>query len=83
MTRSCGGDLIGKVDQDPRAPLDLLKHLPPNQNLSIVCLSSTLLTLTGGYPQPPFSGKGQLRALANKSPGHERSISNQTLPMAL
>ena len=41
-------------------------------------LSPTLLTLTGGYPRPPFSGKHQLMALINKSPGHERSISIQT-----
>ena len=25
-----------KVDQDSRDPLDLLKHLPPNQNLSVL-----------------------------------------------
>jgi len=31
--------------------------------------------ITGGYPQPPFSGKSQLRALINKSPGHEMNIS--------
>ena len=36
MTRSCGGDLTGKVDQDLRDSLDLLEHLPPNQNLSTV-----------------------------------------------
>ena len=50
MTRSCGRDLTSKVDQDSRDPLDLLEHLPQNQNLSvcltILCLSSTLLTLT-------------------------------------
>ena len=45
---------------------------------TILCLSPTLLTLTGGYPQPPFSEENQLRALVNKSPGHERSISIQT-----
>ena len=31
--------------------------------LTILCLSPTLLTLTGVYPRPPFSGKNQLRAL--------------------
>ena len=41
-------------------------------------LSPTPLTLTGGYPQPPFSGENQLRALAKKSPGHERNLSNST-----
>ena len=45
---------------------------------TISCLSPTPLTLTGGYPRPPFSGENQLRAIANKSPGHEMHISNQT-----
>ena len=38
MTRSCGGDLTGKADQDSRDSLDLLEHLPRNQNLSVYCL---------------------------------------------
>ena len=42
---------------------------------TILCFSPTLLTLTGGYPQPPFSEENQLRALVNKSSGLERSIS--------
>ena len=29
-------DLISKADQDSRDPLDLLEHLPPNQNLSVL-----------------------------------------------
>ena len=41
---------------------------------TIVCLSPTLLTLTGDCPQPPFSEESQLKALVNKSPGLERSI---------
>ena len=44
---------------------------------TILCFSPTLLTLAGGYPQPPFSEENQFRALINKSPGHERSISIQ------
>ena len=40
----------------------------------ILCFSPTLLTFTGGYPQPPFSEENQLRALVTKSPGLERSI---------
>ena len=48
---------------------------PESVCLTILCLSPTLLTLTGGYPRPPFSGKSQRRALVNKSPGHERNIS--------
>ena len=55
---------------------------PESVCLTILCLSPTLLTLAGGYPRPPFSGKSQLRALINKSPGHERSISIQTPLMA-
>ena len=47
---------------------------PESVCLTILCLSPTLLTLTGGYLRPPFSGKNQLRALVNKSPGHERNI---------
>ena len=47
--------------------------------LTILCFSPTLLTLTGGYPQPPFSGKNQLRALVN---GHDKSVSIQTPLMA-
>ena len=34
MTRPCGRDLTSKADQDLRDPLDLLEHLPQNQNLS-------------------------------------------------
>ena len=41
---------------------------------TVLCLSPTLLTLTGGYPRPPFSEENQLKALVNKSPGLERSI---------
>jgi len=68
-----------KVDQDSRDSLDLLEHLPRNQNLSVCCslyyaFHQTLLTLTGDYPRPPFSEENQLKALVNKSPGLERSI---------
>ena len=52
---------------------------PESVCLTILCLSPTLLTLTGGYPRPPFSGKNQLRALVN---GHDRSVSIQTPLMA-
>ena len=55
---------------------------PESVCLTILCLSPTLLTLTGGYPRPPFSGKSQLRALVNRSPGHDRSVSIQTPVMA-
>ena len=36
MTRSSGRDLTRKVDQDLRDPMDLLEHLPQNQNLSVL-----------------------------------------------
>ena len=36
MTRSCGRGLTGKANQDSRDPLDLLGHLPQNQNLSVL-----------------------------------------------
>ena len=36
MTRSRGRDLTSKADQDSRDPLDLLEHLPQNQNLSVL-----------------------------------------------
>ena len=69
-------------DQDSRDPLDLLEHLPKPKSVcllyAILCLSPTLLTLTGGYPRPPFSGENQFRALVDKSLGHERNISIQT-----
>ena len=55
---------------------------PESVCLTILCLSPTLLTSTGGYPQPPFSGKSQHRALVNKSPRHDRSVSIQTPLMA-
>ena len=41
---------------------------------TILCLSPTLLTLTGGYLRPPSSEENQLRLLINKSPGLERSF---------
>ena len=41
---------------------------------TILGFSPTLLTLTGGYPRPPFSEENQLKALVNKSPGLERNI---------
>ena len=56
---------------------------PESVYLTVLCFSPTLLTLTGGYPRPPFSGENQLRALVNKSPGHNRNVSIPTPLMAL
>ena len=80
MTRSCGRDLSSKASGLNRLPRLSRASTPRPESvcLTISCLSPTLLTLTGGYPQPHFSGENQLRVLANKSPGHERNISNQT-----
>ena len=36
MTRSCGGGLTSNADQESRDPLDLLEHVPQNQNLSVL-----------------------------------------------
>ena len=77
---------MGKADQDSRDPLDLLKHLPQNQNSSVLlfyAIHQTLLTLTGGYPRPPFSEENKLGALANKSPEHEKSVSTQASLLAV
>ena len=74
---------MGKASQGSRAPLDLPERLPQTR----ICLFYYFTTFTnssdinGGYPQPPFSEKNQLRALVNKSPGHNRSVSIQTPPM--
>ena len=57
------------------------QHLPPKPEsvcLTILCLSPTPLTLMGGYPRPPLSKGNQLRALVNKSSGHNWSVSIQT-----
>ena len=80
MTRSCGRELLSKASGLEGLPRPARASTPQPESvcLTILCLSPTLLTLTGGYPWPPFSGENQLRAIANKSPGHERNISNQT-----
>ena len=49
-----------------------------------ICLFYYFMTFTNssdinrGLSLTTFSGENQLRAIANKSPGHERNISNQT-----
>ena len=40
---------------------------------TVLCFSPTLLTLAGGYFQPPFCEENQLRALTDMSP-HWRSV---------
>ena len=80
MTRSCGRELLSKASglKGLPRPARASTSKPESVCLTILCLSPTLLTLTEGYPRPPFSGENHLRAIANKSPGHERNISNQT-----
>ena len=51
---------------------------PESVCFTILWVLPTPLRLTGGYPQLPFSEENQLRALVNKSPGHNRSVSIQT-----
>ena len=80
MTRSCGRKLLSKASGLNGLPRLSRASTPKPESVcfTISWLSPTPLTLTGGYPRPPFSGENQLRAIANKSPGHERNISNQT-----
>ena len=80
MTRSCGRELLSKASGLRGLPRFSRASTPKPESvcLTISWLSPTPPTLTGGYPWPPFFGENQLRALASKSPGHERNISNQT-----
>ena len=61
MTRSCGRELLSKalgLEGLPR-PARASTPKPESVYLTVLCFSPTLLTLTGGYPQPPFSGENQ------------------------
>ena len=64
--------------EGPPGPARASTPKPESVCLTILCFSPTLLTLTGGCPRPPFSGKSQLRASVHKSPGHDRIVSIQT-----
>ena len=47
-------------DQVLGVPLDFVMHLPSKLEsacLTALCFPPILLTLLGGYPRPPFSGK--------------------------
>ena len=59
MTRSCGTELLSKAAGLEGLPRLARASIPKTESVcpTILCLSPTLLTLTGGYPQPPFSGK--------------------------
>jgi len=47
-----------KADQDSRDPLDLLKHLPPNQNLSYYVMTLTNSSdINGGLSPTTFLWK--------------------------
>ena len=52
MTRSCGRDLISKASGLEGLPRPAWASTPKPESvyLTILCLSPTLLTLTGGYP---------------------------------
>ena len=79
MTRPCGRELLSKASKLNGLPRLSRASTPKPESVcfTISWLSPTPLTLTGGFSWPPFSGENQLRAIANKSPGHERNISNQ------
>ena len=74
--RSCGRDLTGKGGSGLKGPPESARASTPKPKsvcLTILCLSPALLTLTGGYPRPSFSGKNQLRALVN---GHDKCFNS-------
>ena len=62
--RSCGEAWYAKASQDSRGPPWTCLSIYPKTRIcfTILRLSPTPLTLTGGYPQPPFSKGNQLRA---------------------
>ena len=74
----------GKGESGLEGPPDLLEHLPQNQNLSVLLFYDFHHSsdINGGL-SPPFSEGNQRRALVNKPPGHNRSVSIQTPQMAL
>ena len=76
--RSCGEAWYAKASQDLRAsrpgPAWASTPKPESVCFTILWLSPTPLTLTGGYPRPPFSEGNQLKALVNEPPGHNRSV---------
>ena len=55
---------------------------PPGPAWGSTPKPESVLTLMGGYTRPTFSEGNQLRALVNKSPGHNRSVSIQTPQMS-
>ena len=78
MTRSCGRELLSKASGLKGLPGPSRPSTWRPESVLLSCVFHQLSWHTGGYPWPPFSEENQLRALANKSPGHERNISNQT-----
>ena len=80
MTRSCGRELLSKTSELKGLPRLSWASTPKSESVcfTVSWLSPTPLTFTGVYCWPHFSGENQLRAIANKSTGHERNISNQT-----
>ena len=65
--------------EGPPEPSQASTPKPESVCFTISCLSPTPLTLTGSYPWPPFSKEIQLRALVNKSPGHNRVFQSKPL----
>ena len=77
--KSCGRELLSKASELNGLPRLSWTSTPKPESVcfTVSWLSPTPLTLTGGYSWPPFSGENQLRAIANKSSGHAKNISNQ------
>ena len=76
-----GGLAYAKAGSGLRGPPGLSQASNPKTRVCLpyrIMLFAYISDINRGYPRPPFSGENQLRALANKCPGHERNISNQT-----
>ena len=81
---SCREDLTGKWGsglERPSRPAWASTPKPESICLTILWLTNSS-DINWVYPRPPFSERNQLRALVNKSPGHNRSVSIQTPRMA-
>ena len=75
MTRSCGRELLSKASELNGLPRLSRASAPKTR----ICPFYYFMTFTNSSDiNRGLSGENQLRAIANKSPGHERNISNQT-----
>ena len=67
-------------DRASGVPLEILKHLPPNQSLPTLLLCALIYTsdFTGHYPPPPFREGVNLELQLIKIPGCEECFNLQT-----